>query len=542
MNEFKSRYTRWFGMDTENDRAGRVIQVCLIDEDGRAKVWNKAGHFARWCEEQTDSPVVVCHNLEYDLLNEFGDRYHHLQLTYLKNRLINAKCGSVTFLDSFNHFRMPLKKIGEALGLPKLDYDPSNPEYVKRDALIPVIAMTRARDFIAGLQGRIGSTAGSSAMSVWRSMTQDAYLLGPVDNDFYRASYYGGRVEIFKSHAVGQILGYDVNSMYPFVMLNSFPEYLSEDKRMNALKGIADVTIEVPNGSAVAPLPYRSKEGRLLYPVGRFRGVWTYDEIRNAEAAGAQIQKVHCALGGSVLCRPFKEFIEQLYALRMTARDDSEKLFVKTIMNSLYGKFASKNEMTRVVSRYQMTVNRDPRINEVLWISRERGLLTYRTPPQNYVIVPWGAMITSYARLVLYSYLRQVPPDQLMYCDTDSVYTSGGFKFEESSQLGGLKLESRRNYMYVPQPKAYQLDDFYKAKGVPQRRTDEHGNLSRDYAREYIEGGWTCFDAPVRFRESLRRTDGVKANTWITKTRGRVSEYKNKTRRADRYFPPTLAG
>lgn len=537
--KFKSRYDAWFGMDTENDDKGRVNLVCLVDEGGRAKMWTKPGGFARWCDQQKGSPVVVCHNLEYDLINEFGDDYSRLNLLYLKNRLISAKCGNVSFLDSFNHFRMPLSKIGDAIGLPKLKYDPSNPDYVKRDALIAVIAMTRARDFIEGLGGRIGATAGSSAMSVWRSMTDDDYLIGPIDGAFHRSAYYGGRVEIFKTHDAGVIHGFDVNSMYPFVMQNAFPLYLVEDRGLNASKGIAHALVEVPE-MQIAPLPYRTDKGPLLYPVGKFEGVWTYDELRHAQSVGAKILKVKRAMGGSVTVKPFKDFIQRLYAMRLEARDDSEKLFVKTIMNSLYGKFASKNEMTRVVSRYKMTVEKDPRVDEVLWITHERGLLTYRTPPQDFVIVPWGAYITSYARLVLQSYLRRVPTDRLLYCDTDSVYTSGNFRFPESAGLGGMKLERTSHFFQAPQPKAYQMGEFYKAKGVPGRRVDEMGIMSRDYAREYIEGGWTCFDAPVRFRESLRRRDGVKANQWISKTRERKSAYTAKRRQGARYFPPVV--
>ena len=158
-------YTDWFGFDTENDKTGKVTLAALASEFGDVDVFEKAGCIAKMIDdgEFEDGTVIVCHNLEYDLRNEFGDYFPYLGLTYLKGRLIIARHGNVTFLDSFNHYRCALSVIGKAFGLEKKAYDIHSKEYVSVDAMIPVKAMTFTRDYIKSLGGKIGTTAAPTA-------------------------------------------------------------------------------------------------------------------------------------------------------------------------------------------------------------------------------------------------------------------------------------------------------------------------------------------------------------------------------------------
>jgi hypothetical protein len=551
------RFTDWYGFDTENDEEGNITLTALVHESGNRTVWKGQGKFVEFCEKTLagkGKPIVICHNLEYDLVNEFGvEAYSQMQLNYLKGRLISAKMGNITFWDSFNHFRMSLAKIGESLGLKKLDFDINSPDYVSMDAWICLQVMTQARDYIASLGGRIGTTSGSSAMSVWRFMTEDEFVTGPYDTPWARRGYYGGRVEIFRPHtqspqigvdALGDpvyskdIKGYDINSMYPFVMMNDFPEYMMEDKKFEKDQGMAEVTIAIPTDLFVAPLVWRTANGALWYPVGVIQGVWTYNEIRYAESLGAKVLKVHRAFGCNSLVRPFDEFILKLYQKRKESSSEAERLFLKVVMNSLYGKIASKNQVTRTVSRYNLEKNGSKRIGDVKWINYHRGLLDFTTPQQPYVNVYWGAMITANARLLLTDYLTKVPANDLIYCDTDSVYCRN-HSLPESKELGGMKLEKRISKMLVVQPKAYQIDEVYRAKGVPKPRESEDGQMVIDFAKQYIEDGMTEFQAPIRFRASLNSRKG-KANQWVKHKKSMKSGYTAKILSGDRYFPPVV--
>lgn len=547
-------YTDWYGMDTENDKTGKVTLVALAKEDGTTKVWHKAGEFRAWCDRNTDqAPVVICHNLEYDLVNEFGAYYPYLNLTYLKGRLIIAKYNHITFLDSFNHYRMPLKKVGEAFGLKKLDFDIYSEEYVAMDAFIPVKAMTFTRDYLQSIGGELGPTAGSSAVSVWLHMTEGEYLTGPYDTPWLRQGYAGGRTELFASESLGRpiydahgeivdrhpdIKGFDVNSMYPYCMLSEFPMLWGEDPGLLKTKGMAEVTVSVPRDEYIGPLVWRDERGRLVYPVGRFRGIWTYDEIRYAELIGAKVIKVHKAVGGSYCERPFDEFIHVIYGKRKASQNAAEREVLKIILNSLYGKLASKSTITRVVSKHHLLKTGSKRLDEVTWIDHNRGLLDYHTPQQRYVNVLWGAIVTANARILLTKYLRQVPPEKLIYCDTDSIYCNN-HDLPISTELGGLKLERQAKVMRVIQPKAYQIDDFYKAKGIPKPRLNEQGDVEINYAKDFIEDGLAEFEAPVRFRESLRLKDGV-PNKWIKRHKAMKTKYTAKGLSGTRYFPPVI--
>ena len=540
--EFFDQFDKWYGMDTENDENGKVTLVALVDEFGWSKVWYDTEGFKTWCDMESagkNATVVICHNLEYDLVNIFGYEYGWLNLTYLGTRLISARYQGITFYDSLNHFQMPLKKLGEQIGIEKKAFDIHSVEYVTTDALICLKAITKARDFMSSLGGKLGATSGSSSTSVWRYMTQDDYLLGPVDNEWLRQSYYGGRTELFRTEARGTIRAYDINSMYPYCMTFDYPEYLVSDKRFQKDKGIVEATVFVPLTETIGPLPKRMEEtGRLVFPIGKFSGLWTYDELRFAESVGTKILKVKKAFGCNTLIKPFEDYINTIYKLRKNATDPAEKLFLKLLMNTLYGKLAAKNEITRTVGLITVLEKYPHRLEDVKWINAARGLLEYKTPPQRYVNVPWGSYVTSYARILLQKYLRQCPPEKLIYCDTDSLYCVD-YELPTSDELGEMKLESTGGYMKVKQPKAYQVDDHFKAKGVPRPKLDENGDIVIDFAREFFETGCVAFSQPVRFKESLVRKN-LRPNQWIEKTKSMITEYKHKDLRGQRYYPVSI--
>ncbi len=549
-------YSNWYGMDTENDQKGMITLVAIADEFGNTTVWeNEEGRFKfiEWMDNNEDKQaVIICHNLEYDLVNIFKEKYAYLNLTYLKGRLIMAQYNDIKFLDSFNHFRMALKAVGKPFGLEKGKFDIHSKDYVAMDAFIPVKAMTFTRDYLLSLGGEIGATAGSSAMSVWLHMTGGEFLTGPFDTPWLRNGYAGGRTEIFRRHTESRvidgvmqedIIGYDINSCFPHCMISEFPMLCNDDPGLTKTKGMGEVTISIPTDRYVGPIFYRNDKEQLVYPVGRFRGTWTYDEIRFAESLGGKVIKVHKAIGSNYCERPFDEFIQTIYKKRKESTNSAEREVLKVVMNSLYGKLASRSTITRVVSKHSLLKSNSKRITDVQWIDHNRGLLDFHTPQPRYVNVLWGAMVTANARILLTRYLNQVPPEKLVYCDTDSVYVND-HSLPLSNELGGMKLEKRAKIMTVLQPKAYRLDDFYRAKGVPRPKYGEDGKIILDYAKAYMEEGMTEFEAPIRFRESLRRLDvqkgEAKPNQWVHRSKGRRTEYSAKKLFNNRYFPPVI--
>ena len=106
-----------------------------------------------------------------------------------------------------------------------------------------------------------------------------------------------------------------------------------------------------------------------------------------------------------------------------------------------------------------------------------------------------AAYITSYGRLRLLEFMRKVPPENMVYCDTDSLFFfSKNWKtpFPVGDQLGMMKLEDKGKSITTYAPKVYSIDDVVKAKGVP-----------RHLARQFVQEGYAEYDAPYKMREAI---------------------------------------
>src|SRR5690606_10723535 len=82
----------------------------------------------------------------------------------------------------------------------------------------------------------------------------DLYKLDKKKYNFIASGYYGGKVDVFQTYADSpnsEIYYYDVNSLYPFAMLNYMPEgtgtWINLD--INSFEnffGFVDITMESP--------------------------------------------------------------------------------------------------------------------------------------------------------------------------------------------------------------------------------------------------------------------------------------------------------
>ncbi len=88
-------------------------------------------------------------------------------------------------------------------------------------------------------------------------------------------------------------------------------------------------------------------------------------------------------------------------------------------------------------------------INDIIDVSDDMLLLTYHFKTDNLPIQGNLSLIiaiftTSHARVHPYTYLKMVPPEQLLYFDTDSVMLvekDGEHCLPRSNKIGGLKDE-----------------------------------------------------------------------------------------------------
>lgn len=493
-----------------------VCQIAALGDDGE-EFWNKgdAREFLAWVRE-TGQTRIYAHNLQYDLGNlctgKRGLALDAFDLTMVGGRLIRARLGGLTFLDSYNLWPMSAAKIGAAVGLEKMVMNVNSREYVFRDCEIILRALLETENLGEefGIE-TLPATLGGFCVKLFAALGGKNWFC---DDLRAKAGYYGGRVEIFRPRAAGQVHYTDINSLYPWAMTQHFPDCFMERKKTLEGFGVADVTVKVPP-MAVPPLPFRDDAGRILFPVGKFRGEWTLHEIRAAVELGAKVEKIHWVRGSATGERYYADYIREIYRRRVESEGMARKTMFKLLLNNLYGRLAIGGEILRSLKLTPENRNKGRAYGG-------RVLAKQKMPLPDFTNYLHAAYVTSYARIRLGEFLRKIPEKNLIYCDTDSAIFEGPeIPFPISAdRLGEMKLEGTFGAAECYLPKTYRTDAEYKAKGVPKK-----------HAREFIETGAAAFDLPFKMREAISFYDFGNAkqlSVWRRVRRERAAVYDKK--------------
>jgi len=332
-----------------------------------------------------------------------------------------------------------------------------------------------------------------------------------------REGYFGGRTECFRLGEIGggPFVSLDVNSMYPYVMRHHlYPYEMIEYNRhfdlswlRNALRTfgvIARVTLRTDE-----PAYAVRRDKKTLFPVGEFETVLCTEGLRYALEHGHII-----ALHDNAVYRMadlFSAYVDYLHPLRTRYKTEGNEVMAglcKLIENSLYGKFAQKRYVTE---EYLSTTGREYYKEESIVLETGRMVLEYKL--LNKIIIRMEeeevrdsspaitAHITENARMLLWSIIRDIGTDRVLYCDTDSVKIRTAdlphvrWRIHDSD-LGALKIEARMNRLYIGGNKFYMTDDDRHIKGIPKS------------AVEVAPGVWEyeVFDSQDRHLRSERIT------------------------------------
>jgi hypothetical protein len=231
-----------------------------------------------------------------------------------------------------------LKSIGETIGEYKGGVNPTEPRYrhatpssaeyeelstyCLQDAIVVREAVRVWSNFCESLDlGTFGMTQASQSFTAFRHrfMKEDIYLHNNAHAlRMERRAYKGARTECFRIGDMSQLHGgmfydYDVNSLYPAVMLDGiYPtrftgvDILAMDdtpaERIAVLADalmdtethcvIADVTLYVPPMDEWKRIVPTRHDGKLVYPTGSFRETLTTRELALAMERGV-IVDVH---------------------------------------------------------------------------------------------------------------------------------------------------------------------------------------------------------------------------------------------------------
>ena len=297
---------------------------------------------------------------------------------------------------------------------------------------------------------------------------------------FVREGYYGGRVERYRSGFDGPgLLNYgDFNSMYPKAMLGPMPTDLAFLRQgeidlrraTSGWLGFVEAEVYVPDECYLPPLPCKHR-GKLIFPTGRFGGVWSSVELSLLEQVGGRVEKYHRSVW--FRGRPiFTDYITHWYGFRDKSKpgyDPALDAIAKLFLNSLYGKLGMNPEREKLwffptdeeLEKHTMIPVGAP-------IFGTFSEVVHSEPP--YIIPHIAAWVTAKARATLWTtmwgFLQQ--GYKLYYCDTDSIITDA--PVSNSTTLGELKLECQVKRGKFVAPKMYFIELpsgelFVKAKG-----------------------------------------------------------------------------
>ena len=249
-----------------------------------------------------------------------------------------------------------------------------------------------------------------------------------------REAYFGGRCEIFgNAKQEEKIFHFDFTGMYSEIMKEEFcfGKIKIIDKVNNNVinnPGFYEVTV-LSNNMKIPVLPFRSEEGKLLFPNGKWKGTYWYEELHLFIEEGGIIEKIHKIIEFEKTGKPFMEFVEYFKKLRNNS--EFENIFWKLFINSIYGRMGMDeiNTKTEIVDKkeYKRIENKKEILKEVL--INDLIVVTYKKINNTKEIdsnVAIAAAITSKARIKLFKAYKDVIKNKgrLLYSDTDSIFAA----------------------------------------------------------------------------------------------------------------------
>lgn len=542
-------------MDGEGDTGERGLLGCALWSD---HVHSYLTDHAAILDQLTDHAergyTFVAHNASYDLSVVFWQLGVSMRAVYYNSTFTHGewkyspKRPAAQLWDSFNlSGNLSLARLGEAIGLPKYktpqslgteDFSQYNWKceehgtwecvecYALRDAEIVYRYMLSYADVLASWGVRPHRRIAGAAVDVWKALDRPVpiRIADSRIRHLARQSYYGGRVECFKLGSIAPIYTADVASMYPSVMLETAqpdPSCMvyAVDPPLSRFdwtrEGVAECTVRVP-ACYVPPLPNKRHSERV-FAVGLQRGTWTLLELRHAIRMGCDVLRIHKAGYSLGSLHPFTLFVGVLWELRneYKKRNDPRAQTVKVLLNSCYGRLGLRGDVKRehIEVWGQGKQMRDYPGGHP-YTAAGRPFVRYPVKmgyEQEWINVLWAAQITAAARVKLHWHLI-AQGDALVYCDTDSVFSSRPI-VGLADGLGGLTDHTPYSGAEIYGPKLYALlqstgETQYRAKGVPRR-----------FAERYLAGLPVTFDSPISPKAQARR--GVAAGTWVQITRER---------------------
>jgi hypothetical protein len=408
-------------------------------------------------------------------------------------------------------------------------------EYAKQDSRIVVSALISLCKTLKELGFALPITKSITTPAVCISIFK-AYFNSPATNpimqiqmgtstyNFLNKAYIGGRVEVFnRGLGIDKVYHFDVPGLYANIMCKALPigNPISVS-HYNAELGLNfhDLVLSLESKGligffhceAVAPLELNIPvlpvifEGKLTFPLGTFTGTWTSMELAKAIEMGYQLTPIEGILFKTG--NPLKLYSETITALKNKASIEDNvtlRTVAKLLINSLYGKFASKYFLntTEVVTNEELRIAHELfKVNSVTHVDDNYSIINRGIKPltKEYLNVrkdlvndhfkransaisdkdlnmALAAAITSYGRLELYNLIQEVQSRGgiVCYTDTDRIFawlpeSPINLPFGPYTWTGPAAAETFDQSLFIA-PKMYYHRDLngkvtFKVKGV----------------------------------------------------------------------------
>lgn len=538
-----TRYTRFTGKIPE-----------IIPYKGSKPAYKRMVEFM--CASKFKNRMIVATNLGFDLTGLFWDTEYWNKIHFVKRGSdilfasydLGNNNGKIKFIDTFNYVPFSVENLGKIIGKDKLkkpsfwkpiyeenkiiDYDVPKPKNENEDYELMIYNLRDCEvscDFAYFLQkgfndagGNMKMTVASSSLDSWRRsglktpLIKENFILKQDVKSFIYKAYYGGRTETFIRGLCNEKVNcYDINSLYPSVMVDFYVPLPQSVKKPTTpclgyleYEGVTECSILAPD-IQYPILPVRNN-GKLIFPIGHFRGVWNNNELRLALKKGYKITKLHNQIYYTKSVKLFKDYIEKLYNRRKELKKDNDpmELVQKLLMNSLYGKFAQRY-MTQLKLKKLEDLDDEEKEDLLFGEIGERNieiLGDYVSEKVNkefdglFSFPILSSYISSWARIRMYDYIENYNP---LYMDTDSIFTLS--EIPSSKELGKMKLEYTSEKSVFVKPKMYYTNDKVKMKGVSRPSVEDFFKV--------IDGKSVKKMRFTKLTESIRR--GFKPNTKI---------------------------
>lgn len=324
----------------------------------------------------------------------------------------------------------------------------------------------------------------------------------------HRDGLFGGRTEVFKLYHHchdNEVLEYhDVNGLYPYVLMNGRfplmdPEFhyrvndphnflFSLDTGGIRKAALCQALVQAPLNLLLPVLPCRI-DGKLKFGLCRkcmedssrtcshteqercISGVWTSMELLLAidngyqvlEISSAEVYEVCAGPDTPGLPNPHREFVGKCMAAKAYAEKTGNKagrFLAKLAANTYWGSlaknadmlttkfFASIDEFYRFLNSESVKIKELHSLGPQLKMSYRTLHEMIETPRRTSLIT--AIFVTSYARIILYNYMKKIGPGRVVYCDTDSVIwlrqRREEIPFDIGSECGHMSDEIDKDY------------------------------------------------------------------------------------------------